>query len=303
MSLGSAGSALSEPKYSQLLSSCSCVWKLQSSFVGQLGYSGQVIPVSERAPVPDGWNWYPIFLPASSLIIINSTIHIYTCSEQTISFPTVTVMNWITFHCNSVINLHSCLWSFQLPLALSCRETEWGFGNAFLYPDRGLGSRERMPDMDSASQRSSHAWHMWVHHEGQGAAGNCSSSLGKQCWSRDLMLCEWFMVTVTGDKDTVISGCNSYELHWKKWVLPILCMVLSILNGWVVFHQKDVFALCCRKKDDVGCQAERVWEPLEVEAMHLLIIRGWDVCICVCVCTYIRREVQIYHGFLSFHKH
>lgn len=25
-----------------------------------------------------------------------------------------------------------------------------------------------------------------------------------------------------------------------------------------MFLQKDVFALCCRKKDDVGCQAESV---------------------------------------------
>lgn len=66
------------------------------------------------------------------------------------------------------------------------------------------------------------------------------------------------MITLTVDKDTVILGCNSYELHRKKWILLILCVVLSILNGWIVFHQKNVFALCCRKKDDVGCQAERV---------------------------------------------
>lgn len=39
------------------------------------------------------------------------------------------------------------------------------------------------------------------------------------------------MITVTVDKDTVILGCNSYELHRKKWILPVLCMVLSILNG------------------------------------------------------------------------
>lgn len=66
------------------------------------------------------------------------------------------------------------------------------------------------------------------------------------------------MITVTVDKVTVILGCNSCELHRKKWILPILCAVLNILNGWIVFHQKDVFALCCRKKDDVGCQAERI---------------------------------------------
>lgn len=174
MSLGSVRSALSEPKYSQLLPSCSCIWNLQNSYVGQLSYSGQVIPVRERALVPDGWNWYPIFLPSrehAGLLIINSTIHTYACSEQIISFPTVTVINWITFHCNSVISLHSCFWSFQLPLALNCREPEWGFGSAFLYPDSGWVSRARTPDMNSASQRNLHAWRMWVHDEGQGAAG------------------------------------------------------------------------------------------------------------------------------------
>lgn len=174
MSLGSVGSALSEPKYSQLLPSCSCIWNLHNSYVGQLSYSGQVIPVNERALVPDGWNWYPIFLLSreyAGLLIINSTIRAYACSERTVSFPTVTVINWITFHCNSVISLHSCLWSFQLPLALSCRGTEWGCGNACVYPDSSWGNRERVPDTDSASQRNLHTWRMWVHCEGQDAVG------------------------------------------------------------------------------------------------------------------------------------
>lgn len=172
MSLGSKESALSESKYSQLLLSCSCVWILLH---GQLSYSGQVIPVNEMVLVPDGWNWYPVFLPSqeyADLLIVNSTICTYACSEPTISFPTVTVINWITFHCNSVISLHSCLWSFQLPLALSLRGTEWGFGNAFLYPSSSWGSREPVPDMDNASQRKLQAWRMWVHGEGQGAEGH-----------------------------------------------------------------------------------------------------------------------------------
>lgn len=160
MSLGSAGSALSEPKYSQLLSSCSCVKTAEQLWgAARLQQSGHTCQWKGSCP------WWMKLIPHLPTclkyagLLISSTIHIYT--EQTISFPTVTVINWITFHCNSVINLHSCLWGFQLPLALSCREDKWGFSSA-CFP-----LSQQRPDMDSASQRSLYPWHMWVHWEGK----------------------------------------------------------------------------------------------------------------------------------------
>lgn len=115
-----------------------------------------------------------------------------------------------------MISLRSCLCSSQLSLAGSCRALS--------------EASAMLCCVSSAPGEAESAYLMWIsvllrgtyRHDaceymvkGKVLQGSCLSSVGKWCWSRHLMLCKWFISTVTG-KDVMISRCDSYELHSRK---------------------------------------------------------------------------------------
>lgn len=127
--------------------------------------------------------------------------------------------------------------------------------------------------------------------------GSCSPSAGKRCWSRHLMLWEWFISTVTVGKDAVILSCNSCELHGEKnGFFP------SVQCAWCLAFWMDESCFARRMFLMRAAGRKRMWGARQKGSKNPSWRCRQGICWwlgvgCACVCTYIHIEVQIYHWF------